>query len=115
MMALTSQVPLEDAYAQMGLNEVEDVELEIDVNVVNETPLDYRWALVGRLLGTGNVVFEAFQQLLASLWHPVRGVSIRELGEGRYLFLFFHEMDLQRMLNYGPWTFGNRVLVTHRI
>lgn len=60
-MASTSHTPIEDAYAQMGLNEVEEVDHEIDVNLVNHEIPDYRWALMGRLLGIGNVVFKAFQ------------------------------------------------------
>ncbi|MBA0576898.1 hypothetical protein Golob_024872, partial [Gossypium lobatum] len=48
---------------------------------------------------------------LANLWHPVYGVQIRDLGEKRYLFKFFHYMDIERVLKGLPWTFNNHLLI----
>ncbi|KAG8499292.1 hypothetical protein CXB51_005801 [Gossypium anomalum] len=52
---------------------------------------------------------------LANLWHPVRGVQIRDLGEKRYLFQFFHFMDLDRVLKGSPWTFNNHLLLLYKL
>ncbi|MBA0750510.1 hypothetical protein Gogos_001921 [Gossypium gossypioides] len=35
---------------------------------------------------------------MANLRHPVRGVRIRDPREKRYLFQFFHTMDMERVL-----------------
>lgn len=115
LMTSSSYQPLEDAYANLDINDDDDLKVDIDANLVTDAQQDFRWTPVGRLLGTGNIVFEAFIQLMASLWRPKQGVLVRELGDGRYLFQFFHEMDLAKMLNYGPWTFENRLLITHRV
>lgn len=48
---------------------------------------------------------------MANLWHPVQGVQIRDLGEKRYLFQFFHIMDLERVLKGSLWTFNNHLLI----
>ncbi|MBA0760110.1 hypothetical protein Gotri_022889 [Gossypium trilobum] len=34
----------------------------------------------------------------ANLWHPLRGVLILDLGEKMFLFKFFHEMDIKRVM-----------------
>ncbi|MBA0818648.1 hypothetical protein Gohar_003642 [Gossypium harknessii] len=52
---------------------------------------------------------------MANLWHPVKGVQIRDLGEKRYIFKFFHIMDMERVLKGSPWTFNNHLLVLHKL
>ncbi|KAK6164785.1 hypothetical protein DH2020_001649 [Rehmannia glutinosa] len=39
------------------------------------------------------------QNRLASLWRHVKGIFIKELSGHIYLFQFFHQLDLQRVLN----------------
>lgn len=81
-MASTSQQPLEEAYANLDINPEEDIGLEIDINLVHNPSQYFRWTLIGRLLGTVNVLFELFRQLTTSLWRPVRGVHVCDLGQG---------------------------------
>ncbi|PPR96281.1 hypothetical protein GOBAR_AA24388 [Gossypium barbadense] len=50
---------------------------------------------------------------MANLWHPVRGVQIQDLKEKRFLFQFFHAMDMDRVLKGSPWTFNNHLLILH--
>ncbi|MBA0702549.1 hypothetical protein Goari_005442 [Gossypium aridum] len=52
---------------------------------------------------------------MANLWHPIRGVQIRDLGGKRYLFQFFHVMDMERVLKGSPWTFNNHLLLLHKL
>ncbi|MBA0786908.1 hypothetical protein Gotri_027097 [Gossypium trilobum] len=52
---------------------------------------------------------------MANLWHPVKGVQICDLGEKRYLFQFFHAMDMNRVLKGSPWTFNNHLLVLYKL
>lgn len=32
-----------------------------------------------------------------------------------YIFKFFHELDIKRVLDDGPWTFNQQVLVLKRL
>lgn len=50
---------------------------------------------------------------LENLWHPHCGVTISELGEKRYLFRFYYEIDFDRFLQGSPWTFNNHLLMHH--
>ncbi|KAK5812389.1 hypothetical protein PVK06_027818 [Gossypium arboreum] len=52
---------------------------------------------------------------MENLWHPVKGVQIRDLGEKRFLFQFFHAMNMDRVLKGSPWTFNNHLLVLHKL
>ncbi|MBA0729878.1 hypothetical protein Golax_020488 [Gossypium laxum] len=52
---------------------------------------------------------------LANLWHPICGVQIRDMGEKRYIFKFFHSMDMERVLKGLPWTFNNHLLILSKL
>ncbi|XWS54770.1 hypothetical protein CRYUN_Cryun10bG0117700 [Craigia yunnanensis] len=52
---------------------------------------------------------------LASIWLPVKGVCIKDLRPILFLFQFFHEMDLERVVKGGPWTFNQNLLLTSRL
>lgn len=45
---------------------------------------------------------------LATVWIPVKGVSIREIISNTFLFQFFHKLGFTKVYNEGPWNFdGN--------
>lgn len=50
--------------------------------------------LVGRFLTDRSVNFNVMRQRMASVWRPVKGVCIMDIGSQRYLFQFFHKIDL---------------------
>lgn len=75
----------------------------------------YRLSLVGRSLTDRLVYFPSLQNTLADLWHPLGGIYISELGGGRYLFQFFHEVDVNRVIIGTPWFFNNHLLILHKI
>ncbi|MBA0729969.1 hypothetical protein Golax_022907 [Gossypium laxum] len=52
---------------------------------------------------------------LTNLWHPICGVQIRDMGEKRYLFKFFHSMDMNRVLKGLMWTFNNHLLILSKL
>ncbi|KAH1128992.1 hypothetical protein J1N35_000370 [Gossypium stocksii] len=37
------------------------------------------------------------------------------MGEKRFLFRFFHKMDIDWVINGAPWTFNNNLLMIHRL
>lgn len=52
---------------------------------------------------------------MASLWRPGRGVCIKELSHTLFLFQFFHEIDIRRVLESSPWTFDQHILIVRRL
>ena len=53
----------------------------------------------------------AMKNTLASIWRPVKGVCIKELSSNLFLFQFFHELDMERVVKGGPWTFNQHLLI----
>ncbi|MCH93259.1 hypothetical protein A2U01_0014207, partial [Trifolium medium] len=52
---------------------------------------------------------------MADLWKPLKGVTIKEAKTGTFLFHFAHPLDMEAVLNGGPWTFDNNMLVLERV
>jgi hypothetical protein len=52
---------------------------------------------------------------MADLWKPVKGVTIKEATPDIFLFHFAHPLDMEAVLNGGPWTFDNNMLILERV
>ncbi|MCI77251.1 hypothetical protein A2U01_0098521, partial [Trifolium medium] len=52
---------------------------------------------------------------MADLWKPLKGVTIKEAKPGTYLFHFAHPLDMEAVLNGGPWSFDNNMLLLERV
>lgn len=70
--------------------------------------------LVGCFLTASIIHFPAMKSTMANLWHPIRGVQIQDLGDKRYLFQFFHIIDMVRVIKGSPW-FNNHLLVLYKL
>lgn len=76
-----------------------------------EDKVDYSLCLVGRFVTDRPINYNDMSYSLAELWRPGEGVHVHELNGGLYLFHFFHEVDLYRVMILGPWTFDNHALI----
>uniref|UniRef100_A0A803PVR0 Reverse transcriptase domain-containing protein n=1 Tax=Cannabis sativa TaxID=3483 RepID=A0A803PVR0_CANSA len=99
-----------DQYDQFQLEEEEEGELLCDIVEDVGQPIDDRWCLVGKFLTRRLIDFDSMQNTLASLWQPRKGMFVNELEHNLYIFQFYHEVDIQRVIDGSPWTF-NRVTV----
>jgi hypothetical protein len=52
---------------------------------------------------------------MADLWKPVKGVTIKETKAGQFLFHFAHPLDMEAVLNGGPWSFDNNMLILEQV
>ncbi|XP_019154535.1 PREDICTED: uncharacterized protein LOC109151078 [Ipomoea nil] len=52
---------------------------------------------------------------MATFWRPIRGVAAKELSNNTFLFQFFHEIDMNRVLENEPWSFEQNLLVLARV
>ncbi|XP_074328295.1 uncharacterized protein At4g02000-like [Apium graveolens] len=52
---------------------------------------------------------------MADIWKPKLGINIKVLTPGLFLFQFYHKDDMKWMMNNGPWSFDNAILVTNTI
>lgn len=103
---------LEEAYADLSLNKDKEEGLILeDIPEDTNTAGLYR-CLVGRFVTNKKVNFMVMQDTLASIWRPVKGVFMEETSRmNMFIFKFFHDRDMQRVLEDGPWTFNQQVLL----
>ncbi|KAK5793209.1 hypothetical protein PVK06_034347 [Gossypium arboreum] len=105
---------METGLAGLTLNEDEEAVLQIqDESLSGEEKEVFR--LVGCFLTASVIHFPAMKSTMANLWHPVQGVQIRDLGDKRFLFQFYHVMDMERVLKGAPRTFNNHLLMLHKL
>lgn len=89
---------MEAKFAGLMLDEEEETILQVpdESNTEGEVG-DYQ---LGCFLTASMIHFSAMKSTMANLW--LRGVQIRDLGEKRYLFQFFHIMYLERVIKGSP-------------
>lgn len=57
--------------------------------------------LVGKFLTEKNINYNAMQNVMAGLWRPKEGTEVHEMGGLRYSFVFFHKLDIQKVIDGG--------------
>lgn len=55
------------------------------------------------------------QTRMSDIWKLEDEVHIKSIANQRYLFQFFHEVDVCMVLNDGPWTFDGNLLLLARL
>lgn len=87
----------------------------IEVEDVVTPVFDFRFSAVGRVVSERPVKLVVFRDIMATAWQPQKGVHVRELSPNRFLFTFFHEKDVSRVMNDGPWTFDHNLVLFLRL
>lgn len=106
-----NNVTLEDE--EDGVLTLNDVEKSIGNDSLSG--LNPRLCLVGKFITEGVVDFSAMQQTFAALWRPGKGVCIRELDVNLFVFQFYHELDVRRVLDGSPWSFNRKAIILKRM
>lgn len=108
----TSKTSLEELYARLSLEEEDEGGIVVAKGDIGKRNT---YVLVGRFLTEKNINFNAMQNVIASLWRPKEGMEIVDLGGQRYSFVFYQILDIHRVLEGGPWTFEQSLLVYHTL
>ncbi|GAU30590.1 hypothetical protein TSUD_392810 [Trifolium subterraneum] len=106
-----SNINLED----LSLQSEEEEGFVFDIEEGGEEQVDFRWCLVGRFLGIRTIHVNSMKIAMAEAWRPVKGVKIKEATTGLFLFQFSHELDMEGVLQGGPWSFDNQMLLVQRV
>ncbi|GAU45877.1 hypothetical protein TSUD_401030, partial [Trifolium subterraneum] len=80
-----------------------------------EVQNNLRWCLVGRFLCDRPIHAGSMMVRIADLWKPVKKVAITEAKPGIFLFQFGHPLDMEAVIQGGPWTFDNYLLILEQI
>ena len=71
-------------------------------------------SLIGKLLTCKPFNKKAAKNILRRAWGLEEKVHIIEVGANLFQFKFDTEFDLERILNGGPWSFDNQLLMLTR-
>ncbi|MBA0739293.1 hypothetical protein Gogos_012578 [Gossypium gossypioides] len=104
---------IEDGIANLKIHDKVEEVWAVEEDVEEEVDLDY--CLVGCFLMARMVNFQAMKNTLVNVRHLIGGVVISDLEEKRFLFKFYHEVDIERVIKGAPWTFNNHMLIIHRL
>ena len=99
----------------ISLSVDEEEELVLDTGEDGSTTQSFDLCLIGRFLTDRMINFNAMKHRLANVWRPEKGICIKEINKQLFLFQFFHIVDLKRVLEGGPWTFDNHLLILHHL
>jgi len=93
--------------------EEEDDEIEIPEEelVRGRGGFDPALCLIGRFLSNKQVRIHMMKEHMKRIWSLVKGVEIREIKEGVFIFQFFHQRDVQKVLRGGPWFFNKHMMI----
>jgi hypothetical protein len=61
--------------------------------------------LAAKFLTKWVIDMEAVQRALKLVWRPVGALTARDMGDNKAMFIFHDEVDLERVLANGPWSF----------
>ncbi|KAH7854377.1 hypothetical protein Vadar_013096 [Vaccinium darrowii] len=93
--------------------EEEDV-IVIDPAVRERAGIDCSTSLVGKLLTKRSFNRAALKDTLRRAWGAPEGLRMVDVGENLFHFRFSNEVDLQKVLNGGPWCFDGMLLLLIR-
>lgn len=92
--------------------EEEKEELEVPGNEEQqEENVDLTLCLVRRFLTSRLIRAHMMKERMAGVWRPGQRVTIKEVEGGRFLFQFYHKVDVQGILKKGPWSFDGHMLI----
>lgn len=116
MASSSRRVPFEEEYANLAINDEDEEGLVLEGEGEEVPATDLAMCLVGSFVTPRKFNFVAMQDTLAAIWRPVKGVYMEEtVMPNLFVFKFFHELDMQRVLDDGPWTFNNQALMVKRM
>ncbi|XP_074374460.1 uncharacterized protein LOC141714863 [Apium graveolens] len=73
------------------------------------------YVLVGKFLTEKNINFNAMQNVMAAFWRLKEGMEVHDMGDSRYSFVQYHKIDMQRIVEGGPWSFEQAMFILHEL
>lgn len=110
----SSSRPLEKACASLSLLEDEEEGLEFGHDKIQIFEEELKHTLVGKLLTDKPFKFHIMKDIMAAVWRPGKGMFV-EVTQNLFLFQFRHEIDMERVLDDGPWAFEKSLLVLRKL
>ncbi|XP_060974102.1 uncharacterized protein LOC133039269 [Cannabis sativa] len=100
----------------LNIQIAEEEEEDLAINSIGDDEgIDSRWCLVGKFLSSRSFDYDAMQNTLSSLWQPGMGMFVKKLQPNLFIFQFYHEVDIKRVIDGSPWMFDRMPLIIERL
>ncbi|XP_075486072.1 uncharacterized protein LOC142525628 [Primulina tabacum] len=106
---------METRLEELSPDDDEGEEISFAPDILNTTEEYAEFRLVGTFLTDRQINSNIMKQCLSTIWRPGKGITIREIGFKRFIFQLYHAIDLRRIMDGGPWTFDNNLLLLHHL
>lgn len=90
---------------------IEDSDVVVQGVDGGEGAEDLSLCLIGRFLTDHPIRLQIMKDCMAGVWRPLGGITVREVETGLFSFQFYHQVDIQRVLKGGPWSFDKHLLI----
>ncbi|XP_031131711.1 uncharacterized protein LOC116033096 [Ipomoea triloba] len=105
---------LYEQYANLSISD--DNEVEVNIATEDNEDLDTKsYMLVGSLMTEKMVCFNYLKETMAQTWRHRKGMMAEEVAPNLFIFYFCHKKDRQRILDDGPWSYDQNLLVLQKI
>lgn len=101
----SSSKSLEKAWASLSLEDDDALLVLLEEELTDVSERDQGLTLVGHFAIEKPIKFQIMRETMSSIWRPGKGVNISEVSSNLYLFQFYHEVDLNRILEDGLWSY----------
>lgn len=106
---------LESHCAALKIHDTDEVEIQVGDDVFNPAVSEEVFTLVGTVLTEKTIKFNFIKETLATIWRPGRGMVAKEISPNLFVFYFFHAKDVKRVLEDGPWSYDQNLLILQRL
>lgn len=83
------------------LNIEGEVDMEFNILEYEENAIDMSLCLMGHFLANRSI-WVPMKERMVEVWRHIGEITIDELQPNHFLFLFYHKVDVQRVLKGGP-------------
>lgn len=105
---------IDEQFANLNVKDEKNEDLTFEGDIEEEVN-KYELCLIGRFLTEKNINTRSMKIKMEDIWKPAMGINIKELETGIYLFQFYHKEDKLWVMNGGPWSFDNAMLLIEEI
>ena len=101
-----------DLYSKLPIEDEETEGMVLGAEEVIQTPV--KFLLKWKFLTERNINFNTMQNVILSLWRPKKDMEVHDFGSQRYVFTLYHIIDVRKVIEGGPWSFEQNLLVLQR-
>jgi hypothetical protein len=97
-------------WKNLSLTDKEDRRIVVTTEAENG-----EYILAASFLTKRVINMESVLRALKPLWRPVKELKARDMGDNKAILIFRDEVDLERVLANGPWSFDKHIVILTRI